>query len=188
MTSAARALLLLLLPAAGLAACGDDASTNTSSTGPGGGTGGVGGVAGTTSAGAAGATTGGAAGATAGAAGAGPAVPACEGSQQPAGEATLCFGPDGKSDTVERHQFEGGDFQVDCPGLQREASAACPAAAPCGYGFCGTFGKPYGTPTLVGDRCCFPLVKCSGPNACGRPLLVAETPVVARLLVTSGWS
>lgn len=195
MTSAARALLLLLLPTLTIAACGDDATTNTSSTGPAGGgsgggsAGGVGGSVAGGSGGSAGPGTGGAEAAGAAGASGGSTAPTCDGSQQPAGTATFCFGPDGKSDTVERHEFEGGDFQVECPALVRDAGSACPAsAAPCGYGFCGTFGKPYGAASLVGDRCCFSMVKCSGPNACGRPLFLHDVPVLAALVASTTWA
>lgn len=167
MSPSARGLLLLLLPTIAAAACGGDDTTSTSSTG-----------------------AGGAAGAppvdgTAGA----PGKSNCGGSETSTGEAVLCYGADGKSDTIERLEFEGGSFQQDCPALVREPGSACPTnVAPCGYRFCGTIGNPSGPPTLVADRCCFALHKCSRPNACGRPLLVEDAPRLADLVRALGWS
>lgn len=189
MISPARALLLSLLPSLGVAACSEESSTPPASTTVPGGASGTGGTGGSTG-GSGGGSVGGSAGASGAAAGSAGSsgAPVCQSGRTKSGDGTICFGPDGKSDTIARSQFEGGDFQVECANFQRAPGSACPAdLAPCGYGSCGTYGTPYGSPTLVEDRCCFSLLICTAPSACGRPLFVDAVALVARLVSSSSW-
>jgi hypothetical protein len=98
-----------------------------------------------------------------------------------------CFAPDGTFTPV--ISTMAGPANGPCSAMVRAADAPCPAADQvCVSPFCSVHAEAtVGPATPVAGQCCYPIHQCLGASGCGRPIVVAGAPRLARAVSRGDW-